>query len=193
MDSTNSVLEQGAQVTADAVEAPAPPRSTRAKRARVSDAAGNGDAGPRWLTDEQQRDWRAFYYAVVRLQEALDRDLLHGFGFPHGYYEIFVRLSEAPDRSMRMSELATATRSSRSRLSHAVARLEEAGWVERESCETDRRGQIAHLTDAGLELLTRAAPKHVESVRAYLIDPLSAEQMRLLGEIGRIVFDSIPE
>lgn len=148
---------------------------------------------PRWLTDDQQRDWRAFYYASVRLQEALDRDLLQGFGFPHGYYEIFVRLSEAPERSMRMSELASATRSSRSRLSHAVARLEEAGWVERASCQTDRRGQVAHLTDAGLDLLIRAAPSHVESVRNYLIDPLTAEQLRQLGEIGRTVYDSIPD
>lgn len=148
---------------------------------------------PRWLTDGQQRDWRAFYYAVVRLQEALDRDLLRAFGFPHGYYEIFVRLSEAPERSMRMSELASATRSSRSRLSHAVARLEAAGWVERESCQTDRRGQIAHLTDAGLALLIQAAPSHVESVRAYLVDPLTDQQLRQLGEIGRIVYDSIPD
>lgn len=148
---------------------------------------------PRWLTDDQQRDWRAFYYASVRLQEALDRDLLHQFGLPLGYYDIFVRLSEAPERSMRMSELASATRSSRSRLSHAVARLEEAGWVERANCETDRRGQIAHLTEAGLELLIQAAPSHVESVRSYLIDPLTAEQLRQLGEIGRIVYDSIPD
>ena len=170
------------------------PRHPRAARiGRGPRPAAGPTPQPRWLTDDQQRDWRAFYYASVRLQEALDRDLLQGFGFPHGYYEIFVRLSEAPDRAMRMSELAAATRSSRSRLSHAVARLEEAGWVERESCETDRRGQIAHLTDAGLELLTRAAPSHVESVRSYLIDPLSADQLRQLGEIGRIVYDSIPD
>ena len=158
-----------------------------------SEPAAVPDPEPRWLTDDQQQNWRAFYYASVRLQEALDRDLLHGFGLPHGYYEIFVRLSEAPGRSMRMSELADATRSSRSRLSHAVARLEEAGWVARESCETDRRGQIAHLTDAGLDLLVRAAPRHVESVRKYLVDPLTDDQLRELGRIGKIVFDSIPD
>lgn len=164
-------------------------KGTPGPRSRVREAP----VEPRWLTDDQQRDWRSFFYAIVRLQEALDRDLLHEFGIPHGYYDIFVRLSEAPERSMRMSELASATRSSRSRLSHAVARLEEAGWVERESCETDRRGQIAHLTDAGLALLTRAAPNHVESVRAYLVDPLTDEQLRVLGEVGRVVFDSIPD
>jgi DNA-binding MarR family transcriptional regulator len=182
--------DDGSATTTAPADARPPGRKRAAgARARVRPVTSE----PRWLTDEQQRDWRSFYYAMVRLQEALDRDLLHGFGIPHGYYEIFVRLSEAPDRSMRMSELASATRSSRSRLSHAVARLQEAGWVERESCETDRRGQIAHLTDAGLALLTRAAPSHLESVRAYLVDPLTDEQMRQLGEIGRVVYDSIPD
>lgn len=193
MDSAITDTDEGPALTMASVSTSA----RRTKGSRRSPAprsrAREVPAVPRWLTDEQQRDWRSFYYAIVRLQEALDRDLLQGFGFPHGYYEIFVRLSEAPDRSMRMSELASATRSSRSRLSHAVARLEEAGWIERESCETDRRGQIAHLTDAGLALLTRAAPSHVESVRAYLVDPLTDEQLRVLGEIGRIVYDSIPD
>ena len=142
----------------------------------------------RWLTSEQQRDWRSFYYATLRLLEAIDRDLLHEFGIPLGYYEIFVRLSEAPQRSMRMSELAIVTRSSRSRLSHAVSRLEQNGWVERLDCETDRRGQVAHLTNDGIALLERAAPHHVESVRRLLIDVLTPEQLRELGEIGRTVY-----
>jgi DNA-binding MarR family transcriptional regulator len=142
----------------------------------------------RWLTADQQRDWRSFYYSTLRLLEAMDRDLMQEFGIPLGYYEVFVRLSEAPDRSMRMSELATATRSSRSRLSHAVARLEEKGWVERVDCATDRRGQVAHLTDAGMDLLARAAPSHVRSVRNLLVDALTAQQMSELGEIGRTIY-----
>lgn len=193
MDSVNTATDEGPALT---MASASTARRSAAGRKRSADPRSRvraAPAVPRWLTDDQQRDWRSFYYAIVRLQEALDRDLLQGFGFPHGYYEIFVRLSEAPDRSMRMSELAAGTRSSRSRLSHAVARLEEAGWVERENCETDRRGQIAHLTDAGLALLTRAAPSHVESVRTYLVDPLTDEQLRVLGEVGRIVYDSIPD
>jgi DNA-binding MarR family transcriptional regulator len=145
----------------------------------------------RWLSDDQQRDWRAFFYASLRLLEAIDRELLQEFGIPHGYYEIFVRLSEADDRSMRMSELATATRSSRSRLSHAVARLEESGWVERVDCVTDRRGQVAHLTDDGMDLLGRAAPYHVASVRRLLVDALTPEQFHELGDIGRIVHRNV--
>ena len=101
------------------------------------------------------------------LLDALDRQLQHDAGMPHGYYEILVRLSEAEDRTMRMSELAESTRSSRSRLSHAVTRLEERGWIERQECETDRRGQLAHLTDAGMAALAAAAPGHVAAVRSH--------------------------
>lgn len=147
---------------------------------------------PRWLTAEEGRHWRVFLYATQRLFEAMDRDLLRDHGIPLAYYDIFVRLSEAPGRSMRMSELADATRSSRSRLSHAVSRLEESGWVRRVDCETDRRGQLAQMTAAGMELLERAAPSHLESVRRYLVDPLTAEQFERLGEISRVVYDSIP-
>ena len=156
---------------------------------------GTGEAADtqetRWLSASEQHDWRAFYYSAVRLLEAIDRDLLQEFGIPHGYYDVFVRLSEAPDHSMRMSELATATHSSRSRLSHAVARLEEQGWVERVDCLTDRRGQVAHLTQAGLALLRQAAPHHVESVRRLLVDAITPEQFHELGQIGRIVHRNV--
>ena len=88
----------------------------------------------------------------------MDGQLQRDAGFPHGYYEILVRLSEAPDRALRMSQLAEASTSSKSRLSHAVARLEERGWVERLSCPTDRRGLIAGLTDQGFAALRRPPP-----------------------------------
>jgi DNA-binding MarR family transcriptional regulator len=103
---------------------------------------------------------------------------------PHAYYEILVRLSEAPERTMRMSELAEATSSSRSRLSHAVARLEESGWVRRKDCPTDRRGQLAVLTEHGFEVLVTAAPGHVEGVRSHLFDQLTPQQVAQLREIS---------
>lgn len=145
-----------------------------------------------WLTAPQQRAWRAYLYANQRLMESLDRDLQSTYGIGHPYYEIFVNLSEAPDRSMRMSELAAATRSSRSRLSHAVARLEENGWVERRNFPGDRRGQLAVLTNAGFELLEKAARTHVAGVRRYLVDPLSAEQLAQLEEISRVIYRALP-
>lgn len=142
---------------------------------------------PRWLSPAEQRDWRAFLEATVVLFNALDRQMQQDSDIPHTYYEILVRLSESPQRALRMSELAEASQSSRSRLSHAVARLEERGWVRREECPTDKRGQIAHLTDAGYSALTEAAPAHVEAVRRYLLDKLTADQFAALGEISRAI------
>jgi DNA-binding MarR family transcriptional regulator len=139
----------------------------------------------RWLSASEQRAWRAYLEATTLLFDALDRQLQRDSGIPHAYYEILVRLSEAECRSMRMSELADATRSSRSRLSHAVARLEERGWLRRVDCPTDKRGQIATLTDAGFAALEAAAPQHVEAVRKHVIDPLSAAQIEQLEQIGK--------
>ena len=86
-----------------------------------------------------------------------------------------------------MSELADATRSSRSRLSHAVSRLEERGWVERPDCETDRRGQLAGLTDTGLRRARAAAPGHVDGVREHVIDRLSHDQITQLADIADVI------
>jgi DNA-binding MarR family transcriptional regulator len=138
----------------------------------------------RWLSASEQKAWRAYLEATTLLFDALDRQLQRDAGIPHAYYEILVRLSEAECRSMRMSELADATRSSRSRLSHAVARLEERGWLERVDCATDKRGQVAVLTEAGYAALVDAAPGHVEAVRKHMIDQLSAEQISQLEQIG---------
>jgi DNA-binding MarR family transcriptional regulator len=141
------------------------------------------DSGVRWLSAEEQRTWRAFLVGVLTLLSTVEGQLQRESGIPFGYYEILVRLSEAPDRSMRMSQLAEASTSSKSRLSHAVARLEERGWVERQDCETDRRGQFARLTDAGFAALAAAAPSHVEQVRRSLFDRITAEQASQLSAI----------
>lgn len=149
--------------------------------------------GTRWLSTEQQRAWRAYLESSKVLFDALDRQLQRDSKIPHAYYEILVRLSEAPGRALRMSELADLTRSSRSRLSHAVARLEERGWVEREDCITDRRGQIAALTEKGFGVLAAAVPGHVRTVRKYVIDALSAEQLQQLTEIGETIIAKVSE
>jgi DNA-binding MarR family transcriptional regulator len=143
--------------------------------------------GTRWLTAAQQRAWRAYLESTKTLLDELDRRLQRDADLPHAYYEVLVRLSEAPERSLRMSELAQQTLSSRSRLSHAVARLEERGWVVRADCATDRRGQVATLTDAGFAVLDAAAPGHVEAVRTLMIDALTDEQLTQLTEIGETI------
>jgi DNA-binding MarR family transcriptional regulator len=142
---------------------------------------------PRWLDADQQHTWRAFLEASRLVLEQLDRELQRDAGMPHAYYEILVRLSEQPDRSLRMSELADSSQSSRSRLSHAVARLEERGWVSREGCAEDRRGAVAVLTDAGYRALADAAPGHVEGVRTHLFDRLSPAQVGQLRRISEAV------
>ncbi len=138
----------------------------------------------RWLTAEEQRTWRMFLTACQSLFAAIDAQLLHESGLPHGYYEILVHLSEAPGRALRMTQLATASTYSKSRLSHAVSRLEQRGWVIRQDCPTDRRGQIAQLTDEGYAVLEAAAPGHVAQVRRALIDALTPEQVGQLHEIS---------
>src|SRR3954453_4095540 len=143
-------------------------------------ADGTAD-GTRWLSPEEQRAWRSYLEATKVLMDALDRQLQREAGLPHAYYEILVRLSEAEGRSLRMSDLAEGTLSSRSRLSHAVARLEERGWVVREDCLTDRRGQVARLTDAGFEVLATAASGHVAAVRRFVVDVLDPQQLAALA------------
>lgn len=145
----------------------------------------------RWLTDDEQRIWRLFMNAVRDFNAHLDRQLRRDSGMPVAYYEILVHLSEAPGRSLRMSELADLARSSRSRLSHAVAALEKAGYVSRCATDADRRGSVAQLTDAGFAVLEVAAPGHVTEVRKHLFDVLTPEQQRKLGEISGAVQDGL--
>ena len=135
---------------------------------------------PRWLDVEQQQVWRAYLLGSARLAEKLDADLRE-FGLDLGEYEILVTLSEAPDRRVRMSELADAVHQSRSRLTHTITRMENAGLVDRSSCPTDRRGVWAHLTDEGFRLLEVAAPSHVEAVRRHFVEAVTAEDYAAVG------------
>src|SRR5689334_68116 len=146
---------------------------------------GSGAADePRWLDAEEQKAWRAWLFSSMLLQDRLDRELTHETGISHAYYEILVALSEAPGRMMRMSELADRCLSSRSRLSHAVSRLEERGWVRRQVCPDDGRGQLAVLTDEGFAALEAAAPVHVTGVRTHLFDQLTPQQIENMRDIG---------
>ncbi|HTZ91812.1 MAG TPA: MarR family transcriptional regulator [Streptosporangiaceae bacterium] len=141
----------------------------------------------RWLTGEEERAWRLFLTANQILFSAVEGQLQRDSDIPHGYYEILVRLSEADGRALRMSQLAEASTSSKSRLSHAVARLEERGWVERLDCPTDRRGQVARLTDVGYAALEAAAPGHAEQVRRSVFDRLTSEQVSQLAVISAAI------
>jgi DNA-binding MarR family transcriptional regulator len=140
-------------------------------------------AETRWLDEKEARAWRAFIAAQRVVNSQIEQQLQRDAGMPHTYFEILVRLSDAPQGRLRMSELAIATLGSRSRLSHAVARLEKNGWVRREGVESDRRGQVAIITEAGREALSEAAPGHVETVRQAVFDALTPEQVDQLYDV----------
>lgn len=144
-----------------------------------------------WLTSEQQLDWRAFLSVLSLLPDQFSRDLHAEHGLTLADYEILVRLSEAEGRSMRMSELADKTLSSRSRLTHQIDRMVEAGYVSRRVCADDKRGYFAEMTEAGWEKLVAAAPAHVASVRTHLVDVLSCEEFKALGDISKKILDSL--
>jgi DNA-binding MarR family transcriptional regulator len=146
---------------------------------------------PRWLTAEEQRVWRAYLQASTLLEDHLDRQLQRDAGMPHIYYGLLVVLAEAPGRRLRMTELARMAKITRSRLSHAIARLEKSDWVRREDCPSDKRGQFAVLTDQGFEVLARNAPGHVAAVRQAVFERLSPEQQKALGDIMEIVAEGL--
>lgn len=138
----------------------------------------------RWLTAQEMQAWRGYLGLVRLLDDRLNRDLQGQSGFGLADYEILVRLSEAPGRRLRMTELAQGAMISKSRLSHQMNRLGERGLTRREDCPSDRRGAFAVLTDQGFAVLAAAAPGHVASVREHLIDRLTPAQVRVLGELS---------
>jgi len=137
----------------------------------------------RWLSPAEQRAWRSYVSASALLEDTIDRQLQAEAGMPHLYYSILAMLSEAPDRRLRMTELAELVKVTRSRLTYAVTRLENDGALRREGCRSDKRGHVAVLTDEGMALLERTAPGHVETVRAAVFDHLTPEQVGQLEEI----------
>jgi len=149
--------------------------------------------GTRWLDADQQGSWRAFAVGVTLLLDRLDADLQHAFDVSLTEYEILVRLSERPERSMRMAQLADALAHSRSRVTHTVARMQNAGLVSRSTSPEDGRGIVCTLTDAGYALLVEAAHVHVEGVRDYLVDLASTEDFAALGRVMNAVTDRLIE
>ena len=141
---------------------------------------------PQWLSPVEMKAWRSYIIASRHLLEALDNDLEgHDLSMPD--YEILAQLSDAPERRLRMSELAEITLLSRSRLSHRMKVMEKAGWVKREACPSDKRGFFAVMTPKGWKAIVAAAPDHVASVRSRFVDHLTTqEQVVLAGIFSRI-------
>jgi len=143
----------------------------------------------KWLDEDEMRAWHSFLAAGALIDRLLDAQLKESVGLSHPQYEILVRLAEAPDGELRMTELAGTLLSSKSGLTYQVTQLEKAGLVERRSCPSDVRGVLAVLTEAGRQRLEQAAPGHVTLVRELLIDVLTPGQLAsladALGEVSR--------
>ncbi|MFF5077744.1 MarR family winged helix-turn-helix transcriptional regulator [Actinoplanes sp. NPDC000266] len=138
---------------------------------------------PRWLDDNEMGAWLNVAQILMLMPAALDRQLREDTGIPHAYYQIMATLSAADGHRMRMTDLARAVGTTLSRLSHAVSSLEQRGWLERRACPTDKRGQMAHLTGAGLATVQAAAPGHVAEVRRLLFDHLTPEEIAQLRAV----------
>ncbi|QOQ39316.1 MarR family winged helix-turn-helix transcriptional regulator [Trueperella pecoris] len=146
-----------------------------------------------WLSQPEQEAWRSFLTGQATILDKVNQDMANDSGLTLNEYEVLVRLSESEDRKLRMSNLAENLVHSRSRLTHTVKRLEQAGFVRREPCPHDRRGIICQLTNEGYAKLEEAAPKHVDSVRRHFVDLLETPEFLELGRAFRKVIDSATE
>jgi DNA-binding MarR family transcriptional regulator len=153
--------------------------------------AMTGTPEPRWLDPEEQRAWRALAGVVMRLPAALEHQLQRDSGIGQFGYWVLAMLSEAEDRTLAMSELARRANSSQSRLSHAVSRLEQPGWVRRRPDPDNGRVTLAQLTDAGTELVTAAAPGHAAEVLRLVMADLDPDQVHVLTEVCEQVLDRL--
>ena len=148
---------------------------------------------PPWLSDRQQQVWRALLALTTRLPARLNRQLVADSGLTLADMDVLVGLTDAPDGRARVTELSRALGWERSRLSHQVARMEQAGLVRREACEDDGRGAYVAVTGTGRELLGSAAPAHLALVRQLVVDALSDEDLDRLGTSVGTVLDRITE
>jgi DNA-binding MarR family transcriptional regulator len=145
----------------------------------------------RWLDDAEQAAWVRLAAVVEVLPGVLEAQLRRDADLTHFEYWVLAMLSEAPERTLRMTALAWRTSGSLSRLSHVVTRLEGRGLLERFPCPEDRRATNARLTDAGWDVVVAAAPGHVETVRDYVVDALTARQIAQLTEIAGAILDRL--
>ena len=146
---------------------------------------------PRWLTEDEQRAWRRLAAVMLKLPVVLERQLRRDSNMSHFEYWVIAMLSEAPDRSLQLKDLAALSNASLSRLSHVVNRLEDRGWVERRACSHDARATNADLTELGWETVVAAAPGHVEAVRTAVFDGLQPSDVKDLERVCGAIMEQL--
>lgn len=146
---------------------------------------------PQWLDDAERAAWLRLIAVVELLPGVLDSQLRADADLTHFEYFVLAMLSEAPEHTLRMTSLAQRTNATLPRLSHAVRRLENRGLVHRFPCPEDGRATNARLTDAGWDSVVAAAPGHVATVRRYVLDRLTLDQLEQLRRIGDAVLPGL--
>ena len=134
------------------------------------------------LDELEMAAWRGFLRAHAAVTRQLELELAETHGLSLGDYEVLAHLSEAPDRALRMTELAARVSLTRSGLTRAVDRLVRLGWVERRACPSDARGTLAVLTGAGLDALRAAYPTHLAGVRRHVFAALDRRDLEALAD-----------
>ncbi|MPY81472.1 MAG: MarR family transcriptional regulator [Actinophytocola sp.] len=137
-----------------------------------------------WLTEQQQRAWRAYLDMNTQLTARLHRQLQADSGLSLADFDVLVQLTDRAEPRMRVGELAAALQWEKSRLSHHLARMQRRGLVGREDCADDGRGAFVVLTPEGRSAIEEAAPAHVDTVRDLVFDQLTTAQVRSLATIA---------
>lgn len=151
------------------------------------------DGMTRWLDEDEDRTWRSLWSVMTWLPMRLDAQLRADAGLSLSEYHALSQISEAADRTIRLSDLAVNTNMTLSHLSRVITRMEKAGWVERSPDPTDGRYTLGHLTEAGWEKVKASAPGHVEAVRSYVFDSLREDQVTALGEAAAIIASAVDD
>lgn len=144
-----------------------------------------------WLAENEDEAWRSLWALMTWLPVRLDAQLEEDAGLSLAEYHALSQISEAPDRQIRLSELANNTNMTLSHLSRVISRMEKAGWVERKPDPTDRRATIGSLTEEGWNKVTDSAPAHVATVRSVIFDLLDDEQIAALRETSLIIANAV--
>lgn len=158
-------------------------------RHRLAPVSGKDD--PRWLDQTEMTAWLRLIAVAERLPGVLDTQLRRESGLTHYEYQVLAMLSDAPDRTLRMTQLGLRTNATLPRLSHVVHRLEERGLVERAVAPEDRRASNATLTDAGFAALAAAAPGHLNTVRESVFDTLTTKQVVALSDALERILEKV--
>jgi DNA-binding MarR family transcriptional regulator len=147
----------------------------------------------RWLNEQEERAWRSLQFMQMRLEGELARQLAADSGLSYPDYLVLVALTDRPDGRIRLFELAGVLGWEKSRLSHHVRRMTERGLVQKERCNSDRRGAHVVVTTRGRAEIEAAAPGHLATVRRLFVDRLTPTQLAVIGDVGEAVLAGLDE